>query len=39
MRHGTTVEGVDKWDVLEYAVTILFIAACIAIGAFILPWY
>lgn len=28
----------DRWDLLEYTVTILFIAACIAIGAFVLPW-
>lgn len=39
MRHGTTVQAMDKWDVLEYAITLLLIAAAILVGAFVLPWY
>jgi hypothetical protein len=32
-------QAMDRWDLLEYGVTIAFIAACILIGAFVLPWY
>jgi hypothetical protein len=29
----------DRWDILEYAATIIFIAACVLVGALVLPWY